>query len=211
MDIHDMRREYSDEILHQEMMQDDPFVQFHHWFKEAEKIQTIEINAMTLATATADGKPSCRTVLMKGMDEKGLVFFTNYESRKGKELDENPRAMVCLFWHEQMRQICIEGNVEKTSEAESTEYFAKRPRGSQLGAWASKQDLVLKSRDELESRFAEMEKRFEGRAVEKPEYWGGYRLIPDRFEFWEGHRNRLHDRFEYIREGSGWTVRRLAP
>lgn len=164
-----------------------------------------------LATADRSGRPSVRMVLLRGADERGFVFHTNYESRKARELDENPRAAICVHWHALEEQIRIEGRVERLSDAESDAYFSSRPRGSQLGAWASKQSAPLPSRETLEEEYREIERRYEGRPVPRPPFWGGYRLAPDRIEFWFGRPDRLHDRLLYTRQGDGWTIERLYP
>lgn len=190
----------------------DPFEQFRRWFAEAEEVEPPEPNAMTLATATRDGRPSARMVLLKGVDERGFVFYTNYESRKGRELAENPWAALVFWWPHMARQVRVEGRVEKVSEAESDAYFRTRPRGSQIGAWASRQSTVIASRAELEARYRQYEAEFEGREVPRPPYWGGYRLVPEVFEFWQGRLNRLHDRFRYRKQPDGsWVIERLAP
>ncbi len=190
----------------------DPFEQFRLWFAEAEATEPPEPNAMTLATASRDGRPSARMVLLKGVDERGFVFYTNYESRKGHELAENPWGALTFWWPHMARQVRVEGYVEKVSPAESDAYFRTRPRGSQIGAWASPQSAVLPSRAELETRYREYEARFAGRDVPRPPHWGGYRLVPHTFEFWQGRLNRLHDRFRYRRDESGaWIIERLAP
>jgi len=211
MDIKEIRREYPAKILQKEDLIENPFDQFLRWFEEALAIKTIEINAMTLATASKEARPSCRTVLLKHFNEEGLIFYTNYESRKAEELEENPFAMTTIFWHEQMRQICVEGKVERISLEESQAYFSTRPRGSQLGAWASRQDTVVESRELLDEEFRKVEKKYQGLEIPLPPFWGGYRLIPNRFEFWQGHANRLHDRFEYCFESGKWIINRLSP
>jgi pyridoxamine 5'-phosphate oxidase len=164
-----------------------------------------------LATADRSGRPSVRMVLLRGADERGFVFHTNYESRKARELDENPRAAICVHWHALEEQIRIEGRVERLTDVESDAYFSSRPRGSQLGAWASKQSAPLPSRETLEEEYREIERRYEGRPVPRPPFWGGYRLAPDRIEFWFGRPDRLHDRLLYTRQGEGWTIERLYP
>jgi len=166
---------------------------------------------MVLATASKDGRPSARVVLLKSFDDRGFVFYTNYQSRKGKELDENPRACLLFYWSRLWRQVRIEGDVEKIPAAESEEYFQSRPLGSKLGAWASNQSEVVDNRETLESRFNELAKRF-GEEVPRPEYWGGYRIKPDSIEFWQGRDNRLHDRLRYrLEEDGSWLIERLGP
>jgi pyridoxamine 5'-phosphate oxidase len=171
----------------------------------------IDTAPVALATADAAGQPSVRMVLLRGVDERGFVFHTNYNSRKARELVENPRAALCVHWHALEEQTRIEGRVERLSEPESDAYFASRPRGSQIGAWASDQSAVLPSRETLEERYREAERRFEGRPVPRPSFWGGFRLIPERIEFWFGRPDRLHDRLLYVRQGDGWTIERLYP
>ena len=190
----------------------DPFVELRRWYEEAVETGLLAANAMTLATATPDGTPSARIVLLKAIDDRGLVFYTSYESRKARELAANPRAALVLYWAEHDRQVRVEGRVEKTTRAESEAYFATRPRGSQLGAWASTQSAVLPGREPLEARLAELERTYpEGAAVPCPPHWGGYRLLPESLEFWIGRPNRLHDRYLYTRRGDGWAVSRLSP
>jgi pyridoxamine 5'-phosphate oxidase len=190
----------------------DPLELFLEWLRDAEQTGAEEPTAMTLATVGDDGAPSARTVLLRGADERGLRFFTNYDSRKARELEDDPRAALVLWWAPLHRQVRVTGTVESLPAAESDEYFAGRPRGSQLAAWASPQSSVLGSRAELESRVGELEREFEGREVPRPPNWGGYRLTPDEWEFWVGQPDRLHDRHRYRRSDSGtWSVERLAP
>lgn len=211
MDFNDLPKLHAKRGLGRSDLNANPFDQLKKWIEEALAAEVVEVNAMALATATAGGKPSCRTVLLKHVDEQGLVFYTNYESRKGRELSENPQAMVTIFWHEQMQQICVEGAVEKISQEESNEYFLKRPRGSQLGAWASQQDEIIASKEVLEKKFLEMEEKYLDREIPLPSFWGGYRIIPSRFEFWQGRKDRLHDRFEYLLDEDTWIINRLSP
>lgn len=190
---------------------DDPLRLFSDWYREAREAGLYLPEAMSLATATPDGRPSVRLVLLKGHDERGFVFFTNYESRKARELADNSRAALAFHWPILQRQVRIEGTAEKISEEASFAYFRTRPRGSRIGAWASPQSAPIAGRDELMARVREYEARFGGEEVPLPPYWGGYRVRPERIEFWQGRVNRLHDRFLFEREGEGWSVRRLAP
>jgi pyridoxamine 5'-phosphate oxidase len=189
----------------------DPHALFADWFREARASAIYLPETMTLSTATADGAPSARQVLLKGHDARGFVFYTNYESRKAKELAVNPRCALTLHWAVLQRQVRIEGTAERTSAEESAAYFATRPRGSQLGAWASKQSEVLGAREDLDVTVAKFARTYEGKDVPLPPYWGGYRVTPVRIEFWQGRADRLHDRLRYERAGDGWTVKRLYP
>ncbi len=189
----------------------DPFELFGAWLDAAKGSGIIEPTAMTLATVDAERSPSARTVLLKGFDESGFVFFTNYESRKSADLAENDRAALVFYWPVLLRQVCVEGRVSRVTREESEAYFATRPRGSQLGAWASSQSRSLESRAELLAQFEEMEERFRGREVECPPFWGGFRLVPRRMQFWQGRADRLHDRIRFDLEGSRWVATRLNP
>jgi pyridoxamine 5'-phosphate oxidase len=210
--IDDRRKNYQRFNLCEDDITPDPIAQFRAWFDEAALSEVPEVNAMALATATADGRPSVRMVLLRGFDERGFCFFTNYESRKAQELEDNPRAALVMFWHELERQVRIEGRIERVSEDESDRYFHGRPPGSRIGAWASPQSRVINSRDALEARYAEVESRYPDGAIPRPANWGGYRVIPDAIEFWQGRPNRLHDRLLYSRRpDGGWTIERLAP
>ena len=193
------------------LVTDDPIERFQEWFREAEQAGVEVPEAMTLATATADGAPSARMVLLKGADDEGFVFYSGYESRKAGELEQNPRAALVFYWRPLGKQVRVEGRVERLSEAESAAYFATRPRGSQVAAWASQQSQPLESRKELERRYAELEREYDGREVPRPPDWGGFRLRPDAIEFWEHRENRLHDRLRYTRAREGWHRERLAP
>jgi pyridoxamine 5'-phosphate oxidase len=188
----------------------DPITEFLNAMQRAEA-HKVDTAPMTLATVDAQGQPSARVVLLRGVDARGFAFFTNYDSRKGRELDGNPRAALCIHWITLDEQIRVEGRAERLSDAESDAYFASRPRGSQLGAWASDQSRILPSRETLEEKYREVERRFDGQAVERPPFWGGYRVVPDHIEFWYGRPDRLHDRVVYIRENGSWTIERLYP
>lgn len=192
-------------------MRDDPLKRFQEWFREAGQAGVEVPEAMTLATAAADGAPSARMVLLKGADDDGFLFYSGYVSRKAGELEENPHAALVFYWRPLGKQIRVEGRVERVPDVESDEYFATRPRGSQLAAWASQQSHQMAGREELERRYAELEREYEGRAVPRPPHWGGYRLRPDAIEFWEHRENRLHDRTRYTRAREGWRAERLAP
>lgn len=209
----DLRINYSRASLDESDVQADPLAQFDIWLGEALRAQLPEPNAMTLATADAAGRPSARIVLIKALDERGFVFFTNYDSRKGREIAENPHAALLFHWIELERQVRIEGRIEKTSAEESDRYFASRPLNSRIGAWASEQSAVLHSRAELEARETEFHARF-GEHPPRPAHWGGYRLVPDALEFWKGRPSRLHDRLRYVRDAAapnGWRIERLSP
>lgn len=210
MDFFDKRNEYLKKTLELSDLKKDPFKQFSIWIDEAsQKIK--EPNAMCLATCNKAGQPSSRMVLLKKWDSKGFVFFTNLQSRKSRELEENPFASATLFWNELERQICFQGKVIRVSEQEADLYFSKRPRKSQLSAWASKQGELLSSRDELEQRYYDYEKEYEEKKVPRPSFWGGYCIIPDSIEFWQGRESRLHDRFRYALKGKEWSLERLYP
>ncbi|WP_437541596.1 pyridoxamine 5'-phosphate oxidase [Sorangium sp. So ce367] len=189
----------------------DPFVIARELLEQRQTTEPTDATAMTLATADASGRPSARMVLLKGIDDRGFVFFTNYESRKSMDLEANPFAALCIHWAKAAEQIRVEGRIERVSDAESDAYFETRGRGSQIGAWASRQSAPLPSREALLDRVREIERRFEGRPVPRPEFWGGYRVVPERVEFWYGQENRLHDRVVYVRHGDGWRVERLYP
>lgn len=189
----------------------DPIALVQRWFADAQAAGVEQHDAMTLATAAPDARPSARVVLLKGIDARGFAFFTNYESRKARELDANPHAALVLLWIPLQRQVRVAGRVERLSVEESDAYFATRPRGSQLGAWASEQSRPLPDRDELEARWAALDERWRGIAVPRPAHWGGYRVAPEQIEVWQGRANRLHDRFAYVRAPEGWTRERLAP
>ena len=206
------RYEHIGKGLRRSDLNPDPIKQFANWFTTAIETGIGDVNAMSLATAGQDAKPSVRIVLLKSFDEDGFVFFTNYESEKGKQLEANPYAALGFYWIELDRQIRISGKVDKTSRKESQTYFRSRPVGSQLSAWASRQSAVLDGRRVLDARMEEMNERFADKRVPLPPHWGGYRLKPDNMEFWQGRSNRLHDRFRYTRKSDGsWLIERLAP
>lgn len=210
MDIARIRQEYMRERLDEGDVAGDPITQFRRWFDEAVQGALPMVNAMTLATAGADRQPSARIVLLKGLDERGLTFYTDYESRKARELAANARAALLLYWIELEREVRVEGSVEKTAVAESEAYFASRPLGSRLAAHASMQSAAVPSRGALEQRYQEVEHQY-GEAPPRPPRWGGYRLLPHAMEFWQGRPNRLHDRLLYTKSGTGWKIVRLSP
>ncbi|MDQ3430254.1 MAG: pyridoxamine 5'-phosphate oxidase [Actinomycetota bacterium] len=209
--VADLRKEYTRAGLTESDMDPDPVEQFRRWFDEALAAGLHEPNAMIVATASPDGLPSARVVLLKGFEDRGFVFYTNYEGRKGLELEENPRAALLFYWGELERQVRIEGTASRVSEEESDAYYAGRPRGSRLGALASEQSRVVGSREVLEGRIKNLEAEYEGRDVPRPAFWGGYRVEPEAMEFWQGRENRLHDRLVYRRGDGGWRMERLQP
>src|SRR5215204_4539858 len=210
-DLAALRKDYALSSLSEADVDPDPIRQFDRWFVDALTAQVLEPNAMTLATATRDGVPSARIVLLKGVDARGFVFFTDYRSRKGAELTENPLAALTFLWKEIERQVRIAGAVSRVSAAESESYYRSRPLGSRLGAWASHQSAVIPSRADLEQRRHEVTERFAAGDVPLPAHWGGFRVVPDEIEFWQGRTNRLHDRLRYRRDESGWALERLSP
>ena len=207
----DLRQNYTLEQLNETDVDPDPIKQFQRWFDQAIAAELPEPNAMTLATATSDGIPSARIVLLKGLDERGFAFYTNYESRKGQELAENPQAALVFLWTLLERQVRVEGRVEKVAAAETDAYFLSRPLTSRLGAWASNQSRVIPDREVLEQRFAELKATYADENVPRPPQWGGYRVIPHQIEFWQGRTSRLHDRLCYRLKQGNWLVERLAP
>jgi pyridoxamine 5'-phosphate oxidase len=212
MELPELRKDYSQAGLSEADVDPDPIRQFRRWFDQALTAGVPEPNAMTLATATPVGVPSARIVLLKDLSDEGFAFYTNYDSRKGRELADNPRAALVFWWYALERQVRVEGTIAKTTEAESDGYFRLRPLGARLGARASPQSKVLPDRAGLERRVAELEAEYAGRDVPRPRFWGGYRLRPDSVEFWQGRPNRLHDRLLYRRRpGGGWEIVRLAP
>lgn len=209
-----MRKQYRSEIVEEGSLAGNPMDQFALWFQQAADSHLFEPNAMVVSTATPDGRPSSRTVLMKQFDGRGFVFFTNYASRKGRELAENPHVALLFPWHPIARQVIVTGTAARIGRDETAAYFRSRPHGSQLGAWASEQSSVIGSRAELDRRYAELEARYpEGSQVPVPPEWGGLRVVPEAVEFWQGHENRLHDRLRYVLDGDGdeWRVERLCP
>jgi pyridoxamine 5'-phosphate oxidase len=206
-----LRREYTRAGLHEADVDSDPMIQFRRWFENALDANLHEPNAMILATAKQNGHPSARTVLLKGYDERGFVFYTNYEGRKAVELEANLACALLFYWGELERQVRIEGRASRLSKEESDAYFASRTRGSRLGAWASEQSRTVEDRNVLEERVKALEVEYEGREIPRPPFWGGYRVEPDSIEFWQGRENRLHDRLVYRRIREGWKLERLQP
>lgn len=211
MDIGDLRREYTQAGLTRESLEANPLQQFDQWFTQAVQGQVLEPNAMQIATVDTKGKPTLRTVLLKSYDDKGFVFYTNYNSQKAQQIAANPQVALLIFWKELERQVEITGRAEKVSALESLRYFTSRPRGSQLGAWVSVQSSIITSRNLLEMKLEEIKRKFNEGAIPLPDFWGGYRVIPETIEFWQGRSNRLHDRFEYRRTAQGWDIVRLSP
>ena len=212
MDIQSLRNEYTRAGLSRNNLNSSPFEQFDIWFKQALEASLTEPNAMTLATVSADSIPSIRTVLLKLYDQNGLVFFTNYQSKKAQDINQNPHVALHFSWLEFERQLRVTGTATKVPTIESIRYFATRPKGSQLGAWISQQSSVISSRNLLEMQFASIKEKFSGGEVPIPDFWGGYRVVPTAFEFWQGRENRLHDRFSYtLQDDASWLLQRLAP
>ena len=211
-EIADLRREYSQAALDLDSVNTKPIKQFEQWFKEAQEAEILEPNAMVLSTVDSQGMPFQRTVLMKALDDRGIVFYTNYKSRKAQQIEENNQVSVLFPWYALERQVLITGRAEKVSTKESMAYFASRPFGSRLGAWVSQQSKVISSRSILEMKLAEMKQKFKDGKVPLPDFWGGYRIVPEAFEFWQGRKNRLHDRLMYSANPEGdWQIERMAP
>ena len=212
MDLSLMREEFLKAGLSRQDLSIDPVKQFEHWFADAERAGMRMPNAMTLATVSPDGQPTMRIVLLKFFDERGFVFYTNYESQKARDIAQNPRVAIHFPWHDLERQVKITGVAERVSAAESVKYFVTRPKGSQIGAWVSNQSSVITSRQMLMSKFEELKQKFENKEVPLPSFWGGYRVVPESFEFWQGQESRLHDRFVYrLMDDQTWKIDRLAP
>ncbi|MCU0552817.1 MAG: pyridoxamine 5'-phosphate oxidase [Leptolyngbya sp. Prado105] len=209
--IADLRKDYTKETLNESDVDPNPVQQFQRWFDQAVKAELPEPNAMTLATASKDGIPAARIVLLKAVDDRGFTFFTNYNSNKGKELEANPQAALVFLWTELERQVRIVGRVEKVTAEESDGYFFSRPHNSRLGAWASEQSEIIPNRDVLEQRLATLKVEYENQEVPRPPHWGGFRVIPHEIEFWQGRSSRLHDRLLYCRQGENWTIERMSP
>ncbi len=210
IDLQQLRREFTSSGLSRAQMNDNPFVQFEQWIEQASDAQLTLPNAMSLATSD-DDEVSLRTVLLKSFDEQGFVFFTNYNSKKSQQIKANPNAALLFPWLDLERQVKISGSVEKISTLESVKYFSSRPKDSQLGAWASSQSSGLTSRQALLMQFEAIKNKFKQGEVPLPDFWGGYRVVPHRIEFWQGRENRLHDRFVYLKQGDDWIIERLAP
>lgn len=211
-DLGELREEYGHDVLTEDSVHPDPIEQFRIWFEQARQRKVTEPNAMSLATVDSDGQPWIRTVLLKAYDKNGFVFYTNYDSRKGKQMANNPKVSVLFPWIQIERQVVVTGSVERISTAESLKYFASRPLGSRLGAWVSQQSSVVSSRSILLAKFDEMKRKFKDGDVPLPSFWGGYRIKPDSIEFWQGGKSRIHDRIFYSKpDGNAWNIQRLAP
>ena len=212
MNVSELRRSATGFALDRDDLDDNPIVQFEDWFRYACETIPMDPNAVVLSTVDEHGRPSSRTVLLKYFDESGFVFFTNFESRKADHIAQNPNVSLLFFWSDSARQVKIRGKAEKVPNKETLKYFATRPRGSQIGAWVSAQSSVISSRALLENKFQELKKKFKNKEIPLPSFWGGYRVVPDQVEFWQGRRNRLHDRFQYTLQDDGlWSIERLAP
>ena len=212
MNVSALRRSATGFALDREDLADDPVIQFEEWFRYACETVPMDPNAVSLSTVDSQNKPSSRTVLLKYFDENGFVFFTNFESKKAEHIVANANVALLFFWSDAARQVKIQGTAEKISASETLKYFVSRPRGSQIGAWVSAQSSVISSRSLLEAKFQEIKRKFKNKDVPLPSFWGGYRVVPEEIEFWQGRRNRLHDRFQYTRrQDGGWDIERLAP
>lgn len=212
MNVSGLRRSATGFVLDREDLEEDPVVQFEDWFRYACETVPMDPNAVAVSTVDSKGRPSSRTVLLKYFDEKGFVFFTNYESKKATQIDSNPYVSMLFFWSDAARQVKIRGKAERIPTAETLKYFMSRPRGSQIGAWVSAQSSVVTSRSLLENKFQEIKQKFSKNEIPLPSFWGGYRVVPDEIEFWQGRRNRLHDRFQYTKQDDdSWSIERLAP
>ena len=212
MNVSELRRSATGFALDREDLHEDPIVQFEDWFRYACETVPMDPNAVSIATVDERNRPSSRTVLLKYFDEKGFVFFTNFESKKAEHIEKNPSVAMLFFWSDAARQVKIRGKAERIPTSETLKYFVSRPRGSQIGAWVSSQSSVISSRALLESKFQELKEKFRNKEVPLPSFWGGYRVVPDQIEFWQGRRNRLHDRFQYSLNDDGrWAIERLAP
>ncbi len=211
VDVSQLRRSQTGDVLRRDDLDKSPFGQFELWFRDACNSPDLDPNAMALATVDEDGRVHNRTVLLKVFDDDGFVFYTNYTSKKSRHIDHNPNVALLFFWRELGRQVIIRGSAEKVSTAETLRYFATRPRGSQLGAWVSQQSSIISSRALLEAKFEELKQKFANKEVPLPSFWGGFRVVPVEFEFWQGKTQRLHDRFQYTRNGDDWTIERLQP
>lgn len=212
MNVSNLRRSATGFVLDREDLRDDPIEQFEDWFQHACESVAMDPNAFSIATVDGDNRPSIRTVLLKYFDARGFVFFTNYESTKAAHIAANPNVAMLFFWSDAARQVKIRGTAERISAAETLKYFVLRPRGSQIGAWVSAQSSVISSRGLLETKFQEMKQKFKNKEIPLPSFWGGYRVVPQEIEFWQGRRNRMHDRFQYTRQTDGtWKIHRLAP
>ena len=212
MNVADLRRSATGFTLDRDSLHEDPVVQFEDWFRHACETVRLDPNAMSISTVDEQNRPSSRTVLLKYFDKKGFVFFSNFESRKSREIAANPHVALLFLWSDAARQVRVSGTAEKIPTSETLKYFVSRPRGSQIGAWVSAQSSVISSRALLETEFQKLKDKFRNKEVPLPSFWGGYRVVPDQIEFWQGRRNRLHDRFEYTKQDDGsWEIRRLAP
>lgn len=212
MNVSGLRRSATGFALDREDLKDDPVVQFEEWFQYACETVAMDPNAVSLSTVDSDNRPTSRTVLLKSFDQNGFVFYTNHESNKARHIETNPNVAMLFFWSDAARQVRIRGRAERMTATETLKYFASRPRGSQIGAWVSAQSSVISSRSLLESKFQELKTKFKNKEVPLPSFWGGYRVVPEVIEFWQGRRNRLHDRFQYTRQDDGsWSIERLAP